>query len=125
MKLSIILVIVALSGCSTTGKVFKERANRLQSWMNREQVVALLGSPDSKELRVCGIARRWQCLAWTYAVPERNAWGWRYTESHLQIFFRNAAQVAHGLSVRRVEPSIMVYREQHGPWWILEKWNWL
>lgn len=124
MKLSALIVIVALSGCATQ-QVFVAKAGKLQSWMNRVQVEALLGSPDREELRVCGLFKQWTCLAWTYSVPQRNAWGWSHTENHLQIFFRNAREVALQYSESRVEPSIMVYQDQQTPTWILEKWNWL
>ncbi len=124
MKLPLVLLIVALSGCAAE-QVFIEKASGLQSWMNREQVETLLGSPDTEEFRVCGLLRQWRCLAWTYTVPERNALGWPYSENHLQIFFRNAAEVAGGFSDAREEPSIMVYQDQQGPTWILEKWYWL
>jgi hypothetical protein len=124
MKRLVAVLIVALSGCAT-GQVFKENVNRLQSWMNPEQVEALLGSPDREELKVCGLVNRWKCLAWTYTLSKRNALGWPYTKYRLQVFFRNATDVARGYSEMRVTPSIMVYRCQQGPTWILEKWNWL
>ena len=124
MKLPALLIVVALAGCATE-QVFKANASRLQSGMNRAQVEALLGAPDREELRVCGLLRQWTCLAWSYRIAQRNALGWPYKENRLQIFFRNAREVALEYPGRRVEPSIMVYQDQQDPTWIVEKWNWL